>query len=144
MGIGDVPDKPAVKPAETPVAPAPTAAPQASPTPGQEIAQGVTALKNSLQDKIGNWLKDVYNSNKILFYTVIPVMGLIYLVIKFHNIIIDFLLGNAKQLMQDAQAKDATLKSQADASKAAADALVAKADAEPSLQKPVDEDWNKK
>lgn len=124
-------------PQQSPQAPAPEAAPS-------KVEQTAVAIESSLQDKVGNWLKDVYNSNKILFYTIIPIMGIIYLVIKFHNIIIDFLIGNSKDILKDATEKDAKLAQQADATKAQADALVKTANDLPKQEAPVDQDWDKK
>lgn len=119
-----------------------------TPTPADaavtKVAQEAVAVKDSLQTKLGNWLKDIYNSNKFLFYTIIPLMGIIYLIIKFHQAIIDLLVGSSKELLKDQQAKDAEMAKQADAAKSAADALVKDADSLPGKQPPVTPDWDKK
>jgi hypothetical protein len=111
----------------------------------QDVATDVASVESSLQTRIKNWLDDVYNSNKFLFYTVIPLVGLIYLVIKYHNLLISLLIKNSKSVLTDQQAADAQAAQQAAATTAAADALVQQADNLPSQQPPVDEDWyNKK
>jgi hypothetical protein len=101
----------------------------------------VKRLETSLQTKLGNWLKDVYSSNKILFYTVIPVMGIIYGVIKYHNLLINFLISNSKNILQSQQNQDAQAAAQAAATQKQADDLVTKADSLPGQEQPVNDDW---
>lgn len=98
----------------------------------------------SLQEKIGDWLKKTYETNKVLFFTAGLVIGLIFLAIKYHNLIIDILIGSAKELNKEALKKDAELAVQANKTKSEADALVDKAKSESSKEKPVPDDWFKK
>jgi hypothetical protein len=108
------------------------------------VEKDAEAVAVSLQHRVGAWLYQIYQSNKILFYTIIPVMGVVYLVIKYHDILIDLLLGSAKQLATQAQAKDAQLAAQAGATKSQADALVTQAQQAPAQEKPVPDDWYNK
>ena len=108
------------------------------------VEKDVETAAVSLQHRVGAWLYQIYQSNKILFYTIIPVMGVVYLAIKYHDILIDLLLGSAKQLATQAQAKDAQLAAQADATKSQADALVTQAQQAPAQEKPVPNDWYNK
>lgn len=103
----------------------------------------VVAPATSLQQKIQAWLRDVYNSNKVLFYCVIPVVGLLVLAIKYHDLIIDVLLGTSKGILKQEQQKDAALAQQAGQEQAAGDALVQQAQQAPSQEKPVNQDWYK-
>jgi len=121
-----------------------TATASTPPTAPSAIEKDTVAVESSLQAKVGSWLKDVYSQNKLLFYTIIPLAGIIYLVLKFHNILIDLLLGGAKQEITQAQQTDAKLAQQADATKSQADALVQQADSLSTQQPPVDPNWDKK
>lgn len=72
------------------------------------------------------------------------VFGVLILVAKGSSLIIDLLAYRSKQEVDSATKQDAVLKAQEDAHKAAANALVKQADALPSQEKPVDENWDKK
>src|SRR5579863_6571240 len=104
-----------VTPAPAPQAVAPTA-------PAQPAV--ATAVENEVKATLGqaasSWLKDFYDTNKWLFYTVLPLAVIIMLVIKFHDILIDLLLGSAKNLNTQALKKDATLAAQANQTKSQA------------------------
>lgn len=93
--------------------------------------------------KIEAWLKNLYDTNKILFYTVIPLLGLILLAIKFRHILIDLIVGDSKGILKDEQKIDTSLKEQADKTKQEADDAVQQGDQEASKEPPVDDDWNK-
>lgn len=97
-----------------------------------------------MDDKIIAWLKNLYESNKILFYTVIPLMGVIVLVIKFREILINILVKSSRDTLKKAEDTDKTLDEQATKSKQQADDLVKQADSEPSNEGSVDPDWDKK
>lgn len=109
-----------------------------------QVPQAPAPAPKSLQDRIGDWLKQTYDSNKILFFSVGLVVGLAFLALKYHNLLINILLGSSKELLQQEKEKDATLAAQADKTKAAGDALVTKAQNEPNNEKPVPDDWYKK
>jgi hypothetical protein len=115
----------------------PQVPPAIPPTPSPQVSK-------SLQDRLGDWLKNAYETNKLVFFTAGLVIGVIFLAIKYHDILIDILLGSAKQIDKDALSKEASLKQQADKTKLEADALVAKAQAAPGEEKPVPDDWFKK
>lgn len=121
----------------------PTPTPPTPPTQSA-VDTEAKAVATSLQDRIGNWLKDVYDSNKFLFYTIIPVMGLIYVVIKYHNLLIDILVKSSGQELKQEQATDNKLAQQANTAKAQADALTQQANNLPKQEGPVDPDWDKK
>lgn len=93
--------------------------------------------------KIEAYLKDLYNSNKIIFYTVVPLLGLALLAIKFRHILISLIVGDSKSVLKDAQDTDAGLAQKADAAKQAADDAVKQGDQEASKEAPIDDDWNK-
>jgi hypothetical protein len=133
---------------EKPVTPAPAAEPTPTPTPTpapvtNQVQTVVTDVESSVEKRIKNWLNDIYNQNKFLFYTVIPLVGLVYLVIKYHNIIINLLIRNSKDILQQQETQDQNLANQANADKQAADNLVNQAN-NPPPQGPVDPDWDKK
>lgn len=97
----------------------------------------------SLQDRIGNWLKSTYETNKLLFFTVGILAGVAFLTLKYHNLLINILLGSSKDLTQEAMKKDTALSDQANKTKAEGNALVEKSKHEGDSA-PTDENWNKK
>lgn len=93
--------------------------------------------------KIEAWLKGLYDSNKILFYTVIPLLGLVLLAIKFRTILINLLVSNSRDILTTEEKTDAGLAQQAQQTKQEADDAVKQGDQEASKEPPVDDDWNK-
>lgn len=93
--------------------------------------------------KIEAYLKDLYNSNKIIFYTVVPLLGLALLAIKFRHILISLIVGDSKTILKDAQDTDTTLAAKANKAKQEADDAVEQGNQEASKEGPVDDDWNK-
>jgi hypothetical protein len=130
---------------------APPPAPVVTASPVVPIATqpaAVVAVENQAKAVLGpvvsTWLHDFYDTNKWLFYTVIPLAVILMLVIKFHDILIALLLGDAKQLSAQAVKNDASLAAQAQQSTAQGDALVQKAQNETKQEQPVPDDWYKK
>lgn len=93
--------------------------------------------------KIEAWLKDLYSSNKILFYTVIPLLGLVLIAIKFRTVLIDLLVKNSRDILTTEEKTDAGLAQQAQQTKQQADDAVQQGNQEASKEPPVDDDWNK-
>jgi hypothetical protein len=92
--------------------------------------------------KIEAWLKGLYDSNKILFYTVIPLIGLILIAIKFRTILINILVKNSKDVLTSAEKTDAGLAQQAAQTQQEADQAAQQGDQEASKEPPVGDDWN--
>ena len=128
---------------ETQTTAQPSANPQA-PAQTDPVNAEVTAVVSSLQSKLKAWLKSVYAQNKFLFFTVIPVMGLIYLIIKFHNILINLILGDAQQEVNREEQKDQNLANKANADAQQANNLANQANNLPSQEGPVGPNWDEK
>lgn len=94
----------------------------------------------SFGDKLQMDFKDLWNNHKVFFV----VFGLLVLIVKFREVLINILISSAKKTMEEAKKEDANLSSQENQAKADADALVKKAQEEPSKEQPVDADWFKK
>lgn len=91
--------------------------------------------------KINQDFKTLWNNNRIFLILLIPII----LIIKFRNVIIDILVNASKQQIEDAQNKDAKLKTKEDQAKAQANQLVDEANKlGQQPQQPVDVDWYKK
>lgn len=74
----------------------------------------------------------------------IILIGILAVVVKFRDILIDLLLNSGKRVEKNAQAKDAKLATQESDLKTQADALVVQAANEPKKEEVVDENWYKK
>ena len=94
----------------------------------------------ALWAKFNQDAKSVWTNNKIFFI----IFGVVLLVIKFRNVIIDLLLSSAKQIEADAKKEDSKLASQENQANTEADKLVQQAQEEPAKQPPVDVNWYKK
>lgn len=70
--------------------------------------------------------------------------GLLILVIKFHDIIFDFLVKGSKELVKDSQAKSDNLQKQENKANDQANQLIDEAKKLGENKDKVDEDWNKK
>ena len=83
---------------------------------------------------------------KISAYTFIVgiLAGIIFIIAKYRDILIDLIVGSAKRDVDAAQKKDDALKATEDAAKAQANQLVQKANDLDSGKTPVSDDWNKK
>jgi hypothetical protein len=92
--------------------------------------------------KIEAWLKQLYDSNKFVFYTVIPLLGIILLSIKFRNILIDLLVKNSRSELESAETTDAALAQQAEQNKQEADKLSQEASQLPSQEGQTDSNWD--
>lgn len=94
----------------------------------------------SFQDKLKMDAKDLWNNHKIFFI----VFGLLVLIYKFRDILIDLLIAGGKREMESAKDKDGQLAGQENQAKTEADKLVEQAKQEPSKETPVDDNWYKK
>ena len=92
--------------------------------------------------KIKAWLEQLYESNKIIFYVVVPLAGLILLAYQFRNILIDLLVKSSKDELKTSEKTDTTLATQAAQTQQEADKDVAAGNAETSKEPPVGDDWN--
>lgn len=70
--------------------------------------------------------------------------GLLIVVIKFREVIIDFLVSNSKTILEGAKKQDATLRADENAANAAANKLIDDANKLSQNKPKVDEDWHKK
>lgn len=94
----------------------------------------------SFQDKMQMDAKELWADHKIFFI----IFGVLLIVVKFRDLIIDILVSSAKRTVDSAKKEDSQLaKQEGDASKAADD-LVAKANSEAGKEQPISDDWNKK
>lgn len=94
----------------------------------------------SLKEKFEMSLSDLWSNHKIFLI----IFGILIVTWKFRSILIDLLISDSKKTMDDAKKKDGDLASQENKAKSDADALVKKAQEEPSKQKSVDDDWYRK
>lgn len=94
----------------------------------------------TFQDKLKMDAKDLWNSHKVFFV----VFGILILVVKFREILIDLIVSSSKKTLEDATKQDTQLAAEETKDKADADKLVEQAKEEPLKEKPVDVDWYKK
>ncbi len=92
--------------------------------------------------KIEAWLKQVYSANKILFYSVIPLLGILLGVIKFRNILITLLIKNSKDILTSTEKTDTSLANQANEIQQQANQDVATGNQEASKEPPTGDNWN--
>lgn len=97
-----------------------------------------------MDDKIKAFLTNLYNSNKLIFYVVVPVCGLILLAYEFRTILINILVKNSKDILTSEEKTDAGLAQQAQQTKQEADQAVQQGDQEASKEPPVGDDWDQK
>lgn len=98
-----------------------------------------TAWQNFEAKARQDW-KIIWDSGKGFFFAA----GILILIVKFRDIIIDILLNSAKRLFSNATKKDAVLDNQETKDNNAANALVDQANKLPSNETPTSDDWNKK
>lgn len=96
-------------------------------------------IKNFIA-KLNSSISELWAKDKIF----LVVFGILILIVKFRDVIIDILLKSAKTEMDQAGKKDEKLAQQENQAKEDAAALVQKSKEEPLQNKPVTEDWNKK
>ena len=114
----------------------PPQAPPAPPTVSQQAPTVVVQAETGLKSVI----KDLWGKYGIFFVLI----GILLLVAKFNDVIMDLLGWSSKKDLQKAEKTDAELKAQEDAANQQADALVKKANDLPSQEGKVDENWNQK
>jgi hypothetical protein len=88
------------------------------------------------------WIKDKWESNKLVFFLLLPIL----LIILFKDLIMEILIGTARKQTEATKAKDEKLKDQFDTINDEANALKKESDnvGKQSENIPDDEDWNKK
>ena len=120
--------------------PAPQPAPQA-PTPvvASTVQQAPTVVVQA-ETGLKSVIKDLWGKYGIFFVLI----GILLLVAKFNDVIMDLLGWSSKKDLQKAEKTDVQLKAQEDAANQQADALVKKANDLPSQEGKVDENWNQK
>lgn len=84
--------------------------------------------------------KTLWNNHKIFLIC----FGVLILIVKFRDVLIDILVSSAKSLLKDTKEKDVVLANEEQKAKEDANTLVQKAKEEPLKEKPVDDDWYKK
>jgi zona occludens toxin (predicted ATPase) len=110
--------------------------PTQTPAPAPPVAPATP----SFQDKLKMDAKSLWNDHKLFFI----VFGVLVLIVKFRDILIDILVSSSKSTMEDAKKEDAKLSTQENQAKADADKAVQDAKDEPAKQTPVTDDWFKK
>lgn len=90
-----------------------------------------------------NWIKNLWNNNKILFFVLLPLV----LIVFFRDLIMELLIGSVRKEVRETKDKDAKLKAEQDAANKEAERLKAEAD---KIDKDIengkdpDKDWHKK
>jgi uncharacterized protein YlxW (UPF0749 family) len=90
-------------------------------------------------------IKNLWNNNKIFFFLLLPII----LIIVFKDLILAFLIGNARKVANEAKVEDEKLKAKADSANDEANKLKNESD---NLEKDIkerdendiSEDWHKK
>lgn len=90
--------------------------------------------------KLNTPVKTLWENNKIF----VIAFFILILIIKFRDVIIDYLFSSSKKTLEEAKKKDSQLKKEEDAANAKADALVADANKLDENKETIDENWNKK
>jgi hypothetical protein len=121
---------PASDPAPAPVAPSTV---QQAPAPA--VAVPLTFL-----EKLSQPVTTLWQESRVFLL----VFGIIILIVKFRDVIIDLILGEAKHQVDTATKTDAQLKSQENAANDQANQLRKEADTLSDNLPPVTDDWNKK
>jgi zona occludens toxin (predicted ATPase) len=90
-------------------------------------------------------IKGLWNSNKILFFLLIPII----LIFVFRDLIMSILIGSARKVSENAKKEDEQLKSKADEAERQSELEKQKADLiadriENRKEEDVSEDWHKK
>lgn len=89
--------------------------------------------------KLNTDVKTLWSGNKMFLIG----FGLLILIVKFRNVIIDLLVANSKTVLNDAVKKDTELKAEEDKANNAANKLVDEAKKLSDNKPTVDEDWYK-
>lgn len=112
--------------------------PQTPPVPASSIQQVPVPLSflEKLQAPVDTLWKE-YRAFLIVF-------GIIILIVKFRDVIIDLIVGSAKQTVDNTEKKDAQLKSEEKQANDQANQLRQEANTLSDNQAPVTDDWNKK
>lgn len=100
-------------------------------------------VKNTLltiQSNVSAVIKPLWDKYGIFFI----VFGVLLLVAKGANLIIDFLSWRSKQELDSAKKQDASLSAEETKYNNQANQLIDKANSLPSQEKPVDENWDRK
>lgn len=91
-----------------------------------------------------SWIKNLWKKNKILFAIALPLIVLVV----FKDLIMEYLIGSARKMSNEAKDKDQELKEKQDKLNAEADKTKADADRlqneiEDTRKEAGDEDWHK-
>jgi len=89
-----------------------------------------------------NWIKNLWNSNKLLFLLLLPLVFIIF----FKDLILEYLIGSARKMSNEAQEKDHVLQTEEEKLNLEAENMRAKAAqlGENANNVGKDENWNKK
>lgn len=104
------------------------------------ICASIEAIYKGIITKASQDAKDIWNQDKAFFF----LAGALILTIKFRQILINIIIGNAKDLFNSAQKQDAKDQNLENKANAQADQLVQDAQQAPAQEQPVNTDWNKK
>lgn len=89
-----------------------------------------------------SWAKDLWSKNKLLFCLLIPLI----LLVVFKDLIMDYLIGSSRKLVNKTKEEDQKLKAESDKAQQEANDLKESADnkEEQINNLPEDEDWHKR
>jgi phosphate uptake regulator len=88
----------------------------------------------------GSFFKGIWDSSKGVIIAIVS----IFLVVKYKELLMQYLVASSKKTVDKAEAKSDQLQQQETQANNAADALVKQASELPALEQPVSADWNKK
>lgn len=94
----------------------------------------------SFLDKFKSPIGTLWDKHRVFLI----IFGLAILIFKFREVIIDLLVSSARKTVNEAQEKDAKLKSEQDQANDQANQLRKEAEAISKTKPEVDEDWHKK
>jgi ABC-type multidrug transport system fused ATPase/permease subunit len=94
-------------------------------------------------------IKNLWNTNKILFWILSPIILLLFLGFIFRDVVMAFLVGSARKTSQEARNESEKLESQmhkteVEAAKSQAEVDAAARRIEERKEADISEDWNKK
>jgi hypothetical protein len=90
--------------------------------------------------KVKQQFVDIWDKDK----GIVVLVAIVAVIVKFRDILLDYLINSAKNVDKNAQKQDSKLADQETQLKQQADAAVQQAAQEPQKEEPVTDDWYKK
>jgi hypothetical protein len=106
----------------------------------QALRDKLNSLLSTFWAKLNTDVSELWNDSKFFVIT----FGVIIAVIKFREIIINFIIGNAKSIFNNAQNSSNADQNQENQDNSAAQQLINEANQLPNDEPPVSDDWFKK